>query len=555
MASPQQAPGLEAPLGSPAARVPLAAYSDRLSVRPGEVINFHASSHMSCEVDSVEVVKVVCADANPDGPGVILETAYPGCEAIAGALELVRQPEASPIPRGSYGVVPGLEGYFAHDVTVLACRFYPTALEGANWQAIASLHNGGDPLQTMTLGVTSQRQLQVRNGAGHVLLVTCTQRQELQERQWYQVDLCLTIGVGLEVRCQRVGRGSSTVAATAKSDASAAQALEGRWECLLMAAERQATSDCLEHHSHFNGKLEGFELWNRSVDHPASADPAAGQVGKWDYSLAMTTQSIVDVGGNRLAGHLVNTPTRCVTGSLWTGEEMCCKHRPLEYAAIAFHQDDVDDCKWPVCVKLRVPEGTPSAVYALYLRAGQSAVENVPFHVVPPKGIATAPLAVLVSTYTYTVYGNHARPEFLRDPEWKAAWKAQAKDWGCYEHNPGDYPCYGWSTYNNHVDGTGISVASWHRPMFNLRVGYLTYPFPSQRASGLRHFPADSHLIAWLEAQGRPYDIITDVELHSEGLELLRRCGWHARLSDWVCPLALSSASSFPFHLQAHERA
>ena len=32
-------------------------------------------------------------------------------------------------------------------------------------------------------------------------------------------------------------------------------------------------------------------------------------------------------------------------------------------------------------------------------------------------------------------------------------------------------------------------------------------------ARGLRHFPADTHLIAWLEAKGYAYDVITDEEL------------------------------------------
>jgi N,N-dimethylformamidase len=142
--------------------------------------------------------------------------------------------------------------------------------------------------------------------------------------------------------------------------------------------------------------------------------------------------------------------------------------------------------------------------------------------VVPPKGKQTARLAVLVSTYTYTIYGNHARPEWSADPQWQAAWIKQAKDWGAYPHNPGAYPEYGLSTYNYHSDGSGIAMASWRRPMLNLRIGYLTYPYPNIRASGLRHYPADSHLLAWLEAKGCDFDLITDDELHHEGIELLR---------------------------------
>ena len=74
----------------------------------------------------------------------------------------------------------------------------------------------------------------------------------------------------------------------------------------------------------------------------------------------------------------------------------------------------------------KMPEGTRSAVYALELSAA-NAQENVPFHVVPPRGKRTADVAVLASTFTYTVYGNHARPDWA-DPRWRASWLAQARE-------------------------------------------------------------------------------------------------------------------------------
>jgi N,N-dimethylformamidase len=39
--------------------------------------------------------------------------------------------------------------------------------------------------------------------------------------------------------------------------------------------------------------------------------------------------------------------------------------------------------------------------------------------------------------------------------------------------------------------------------------------------SGLRHFPADTHLICWLHHFGIQYDIVTDHELHREGLSAI----------------------------------
>ena len=246
----------------------------------------------------------------------------------------------------------------------------------------------------------------------------------------------------------------------------------------------------------------------------------AGVVTEWDFSRELGTSRIFDIGPHGRHGRLVNTPSRGMTGSTWCGREMCFRHAPEQYGAIHFHEDDLDDCLWPTAFKWTVPQDTRSGVYALILEAG-GVEENVPFHIVPPRGRATADIAVLASTFTYTIYANHARPEWFADSQWQDAWQRQADEWGCYPHNPGQHQDYGLSTYNFHPDGSGVSISTWRRPMLNVRIGYLTYPYPEIHASGLRHFPADSHLTAWLEAKGLGYDVITDWELHHEGHELL----------------------------------
>ena len=199
---------------------------------------------------------------------------------------------------------------------------------------------------------------------------------------------------------------------------------------------------------------------------------------------------------------------------------MCFRHAPAEYAAIHFHEDDLYDCGWQTDFMWQVPEGTRSGVYAVRLMCGD-AEENIPFYVLPPKGKRTADLCVLMSTYTYTVYHNNARVEWA-NPAWVKMWKDQAAAWGAYPYNPGDHREYGLSTYNFHTDGSGICHASWLRPMLTMRCGYITYPDDKIRGSGLRHFPADTHLIAWLEAKGYSYDIITDEELDCEGIDLIK---------------------------------
>ncbi len=57
--------------------------------------------------------------------------------------------------------------------------------------------------------------------------------------------------------------------------------------------------------------------------------------------------------------------------------------------------------------------------------------------------------------------------------------------------------------------------------MLNLRIGYLTYPYPEIRGSGLRHYPADSHLLMWLAHKGHDVDLVTDLRTASRRR---RRC-------------------------------
>ena len=150
-----------------------------------------------------------------------------------------------------------------------------------------------------------------------------------------------------------------------------------------------------------------------------SGEPVSGLIGAWDFSREMHTQRIIDIGPRGCHGELVNTPTRALRGSTWTGHEHCFRHAPEQYGAIHFHDDDLDDCRWPATHAITIPGDLKSDAYALILKAGDTE-ENIPFFVVAPKDRATAKVAVLVSTFTYTVYGNHARPEWMIDPRWRS---------------------------------------------------------------------------------------------------------------------------------------
>ena len=141
--------------------------------------------------------------------------------------------------------------------------------------------------------------------------------------------------------------------------------------------------------------------------------------------------------------------------------------RQDHYTAIHFHEDDIYDFEWKTDFEFKVPKEMPSGIFVMRLVC-EKYEDNIPFFVCPPKNKNTSDLCVIIPTFTYSVYGNHARPDY------KESWQEKIKLWKAYPYNPAEFKSYGLSTYNFHSDGSGICHASYLRPLLNLKVGYLT---------------------------------------------------------------------------------
>jgi N,N-dimethylformamidase len=489
--------------------MPIAGYADRLSVRPGEKIAFKVSSQLEGNYDA-RLVRIICGDANPKGPGLVEE-------AVASSITGTYPGRAQPVHQGSYGLIEnGRDLAGAAGVTFVA-TVWPTMTGTKRRQGILSADEPATRVG-FALALGEDGSAEAILGATRVKT-----RVPLEGRHWYRIAASYNPATRkLMVAQARLSHGK----------------VQGSWTTASVQVEPGTSAlppstmpwiiGALGGHpvrGHFNGKIEAPTIIGRAlvaadVEGVMQAGPEAeGLVARWDFARDFDSTRITDVGPYGLNGRLVSLPARAMTGSNWTGREMSFRHAPAEYGAIHFHEDDLYDCGWQTDFTWDVPAGTRSGVYAVRIKAGDEE-ENIPFFVVPPKGKQTADICVLMSTFTYTVYHNHARPE-ARTGWWRDMWNKQAKEWGAYKANAYDHPEYGWSTYNYHTDGSGICHASWLRPMLTMRSGYITYPDESIRGSGLRHFPADTHLIAWLENQGYAYDVITDDELDREGAELL----------------------------------
>ncbi|MDG1971892.1 MAG: N,N-dimethylformamidase large subunit [Paracoccaceae bacterium] len=452
-------------------KIPLLVYSDRLSARPGDSVAFKVSSD-GAEPFSVKLMRSVSADPNPVGQGIVEKPV----EGNFAPEYLSRRQAFNP---GSYAIVP--QGPAVDGAFTLKATIWPTQ-PGSGTQVILSA--GGVELALDDTGIPLARFGTERLAA----------KVPLAARQWYTLELMHDPATGQsDLTCRPHGIwGGNTHSAGQVTP----RPFDADQPVTIAAGLRDGAAD-----QHFNGKIEAPEILSgdRSVAH-------------WDFARDTPTTTIRDTGPQALDGQLINHPARAMIGSNWDGSEMCWRHKPVHYGAIHLHEDDIYDFGWETDLTWTVPGDLPTGVYVIRFTCGEYE-DAVPLFVCPPKGARTADLAVLVSTFTYTVYGNNARVDY------QPSWLDRNAEWSAYPWNPAEYRELGCSTYNFHTDGSGICHASHLRPLLNLRPGYLTYG--NSETSGLRHFQADSHLIAWLHEHAINYDIITDRELHDEGASLL----------------------------------
>ena len=452
----------------------IAGYSDKLSVRPSETITFFVSSRAGSDFKAT-LHRSISADPNPDGPGIVEQDAsiYFRSSSFASRYQ---------------GFTPGS---FAQSTTDLRAKintdlliklwFMPTVLVSADQTLIAWGH--------VSIILDSQGIITAKLLGGMSVSTTV----EVKCNQWHSLELTVLASgmMTLDVKSMMMAKANIGDTKSSRTELGIAQMFPLSVTAPVRIAAGFGDAPCC-----FNGKIEAPEIL---VD--------GALIAKWDFAQSISSLSVKAHTGPDLL--LRNAPTRGVTGYKWDATEFCWRHKPDHYAAILFHDDDIYDFGWDRDFEFVVPDDMPSGIYIMRIEA-EGHYDAMPFFVCPPLGKRRADLCVLVSTFTYTIYGNHARPDFA------PSWLEKISAWNAYPNNPSEYRHYGLSTYNNHTDGSGICHASHKRVLFNLRPGYLT--FGEASCSGLRHFQADSHLIAWLHNQDIAYDIVTDDELDRDGV-------------------------------------
>ena len=485
--------------------IPLTGYVDRLSARPGETIEFKVSS-TAAEPFSARLVRIICADPNPAGPGRIEED-------IAAAFAGEYPSRIQPFHPGSYArtdaALPALTSFTA------IATIWPTTPAKGEQAIVAHWDPAVDAGFALLIGAGGALTVRIGTADGPVELSLDV---ALRTRQWYRAWASYDGPSGT----LRLGQSPLANPLAVAQAATARRAVDAPARLAAGAPVFMAARAAAPPAAHYNGKIEAPALFDNALAEATLAEATLeaaftgadtpGLVARWDFARGIDTLAVADSGPNGLHGRIVNLPARGMTGAGWSGRETCWRHAPQDYGAIHFHDDDIYNCDWATDFAWTIPADLPSGVYGARLTCGDH-TDTISFYVCPPRGRRTADLCVLASVFTHVIYGNYARSDF--GPHWRE----RAAAWGAYPHNPWDHPEYGFSTYNFHSDGSGICHASHLRPLMSLRPGYIN--FGTGEGSGLRHFQADSHLIAWLEHMGTAYDIITDRELHEEGAAAL----------------------------------
>jgi N,N-dimethylformamidase len=481
-------------------------YVDRLSVAAGETVHFM----VSCERPTyrADIVRLIHGDPNPRGPGFKEEV-------IASAVSGEYRGRFQEIYTGSYVRVADhpklrLRGSF----TIQAWILPTTPQKGPQGIVTKWVDNQG-----YGLFIDERGQLALGLGNAQGQLAQVSSGQPLRTAEWYFVAATYDTQSGIvhlyqeplhewpQDESRAVVEQQTTIRAPSTSDCD-----------LLIAAHWQQTSTGKTIVAgHFNGKIDSPRLFGRALNPNEILSLRRGAfplafgatlIAAWDFSLDISSRQVTDTSPHRLHGETINQPARAMTGYNWTGRETNFRHAAHEYGAIHFHDDDLDDAGWEVDFSLMVPPGLKSSVYAARFRT-EGGEDHVPFVVRPQKGAPTARAVFLMPTNSYLAYAN----EQLKLP-YRLAPNQQRDATTPEDEYSAKYGLV--SLYDHHNDGSGVCYSSRLRPIMTLRPKYHT------RILGCPHqLPADLHLIDWLEAKGHEYDVITDEDLHHDGLDLL----------------------------------
>ncbi len=500
-------------------------YADKLRAQPGESMSFMVSCRSSSY--RAQLVRVRHGDDNPRGPGSKIDDLdsaangeYPG--------------RVQKIHPGSFVAVPDDPRLRLGGSFTIQAWIYPTTIEKGRQGVVTKWDC--DTGSGYGLFVDEQGALSLRVGDGDTVDEVST-GVAMQGSKWYFAAGVYDAG-SASLRVYQTPLDHWPLQDTAAEAEGSAVGGPGRTGAGLVIGGCSRGEDtglgtvC----GLYNGKIDNPTLLGRALgpeeivalrEDRSSVAGDQALIAAWDFGRDFSTSTVTDSSPNGLHGEALNMAVRAVTGHNWNGRAMDFKHAPDQYAAIRFNDDDLDDARWDVDFEYTVPEDLASAMYAFRLTT-EDAEDYIPFAVRPKNGEPTAKIAFLLGTYTFLAYANEHLAnnpvliEYLEGKGMEVEFPLLP-----HEHYMVDNKLGG--LYDLHTDGSGICFSTSRSPIVNFR------PNNKQRTVGAGLgapvlLSADLHQMDWMESQGFEFDVITDEDIHFDGLDLLS--GYNVVMSD-----------------------
>lgn len=499
------------------AKIVLTGYCSSWSARPGEQIDFMVSAEGTSEVD-VQLVRLIHGDENPDGPGFIEKE-------VDGPINGRRAVRRQFTQMGNFATVDDPDGHLAlTGAFTIWAYIWPTVPDRGRQTILGRWSIADD--KGYALGINDNGELEFWVGDGDKI-DSLHGEVPLRHKQWYLVAISHD-PAGKSVLFQEPveSRYGNLLSKVVPLDMRSHVAEPLR----IQAADAGKGFLWGGAHDHnegrgdfvgqlYNGKIDrcgiiGRALSREELDALRSDGPPSDSIAHWDTTAGYTDRGIgdeiTDLGPNGLHALGQNRPVRAMTGYNWNGRDDCFRLDFSQFGGVWFHDDAMIDCGWEATFSMTVPE-LKSGVYAARLREG-ACEDHMVFFVRPKQ--PSAAIAMLMPTCSYLAYANDRLGLDFPTSQLVSAHVPVFHDW---DIELAKHPEYASSTYDNYSDGGGVCYSTRLRPIFNFR--------PKHRMAGTAvawQFPADMSIIYWLETQGYDYDVITDQDLHAEGVDCLK---------------------------------
>src|SRR5713226_2704500 len=152
-------------------------YADRISVRPGETIRFMVSCTKPTAYRA-QLVRVVCGDCNPKGPGLALPAVDSPIDGTYGGRH-------QPINAGSYVFVPAAAPFGRLSAFTVQAMIWPSTPQLGEQVLLSRWSAGRSAGFELIIDAGGAVALRLGDGTGRI--ETVGTGQPLCERAWYFV--------------------------------------------------------------------------------------------------------------------------------------------------------------------------------------------------------------------------------------------------------------------------------------------------------------------------------------------------------------------------------